>query len=143
MAVIMSAVIVAGFSVNLVLGRSTFAVPLAYHVHAVVFFGWVALYLAQNRLVATNNIRLHRTLGLLAFPLAPLMVLLGTVIIITALRCLGGPLFSVQNEFIFRHPMPLMLLGAVDIVALSLRRHTRWPRRMMLRPPDHFQGLGH
>src|SRR3546814_18829257 len=71
MAVIMSAIIVAGFSVNLVLGRSTFAVPLAYHVHAVVFFGWVALYLAQNGLVATNNIRLHRTLGLLAYPLAP------------------------------------------------------------------------
>src|SRR3546814_8387381 len=55
MAVIMSAIIVAGFSVNLVLGRSTFAVPLAYHVHAAVFFGWVALYLAQNGLVATNN----------------------------------------------------------------------------------------
>src|SRR3546814_8985369 len=108
MAVIMSAIIGAGVCVNLVLGRSTFAVPLGYHVHEVVFFGWVALELAQNGLVATNNIRLHRTLGLLAYPGAPLMVVLGIVIIITVLRRTGGPFFFDQNEFLFSNTMLLM-----------------------------------
>src|SRR3546814_16914097 len=112
MAVIMSAVIVAGFSVNLVLGRSTFAVPLAYHVHAVVFFGWVALYLAQNGLVATNNIRLHRTLGLLAYPIAPLMVLLGFVILIHVLRRTGRQFFFYSPAFLFSNPLLLSMFGA-------------------------------
>src|SRR3546814_2847306 len=75
-------------------------------------------------LVATNNIRLHRTLGLLAYPLAPLMVLLGIVIIITVLRRTGGPFFFDQNEFLFSNTMLLMLFGAMVIVALRRRRHT-------------------
>lgn len=142
MAVIMSAVIVAGFSVNLAMGRSTFAVPLAYHVHAVVFFGWVALYLAQNRLVATDNIRLHRTLGLVAYALAPLMVLMGFVIIITVLRRTGGPFFFDQNEFLFSNTMLLMLFGAMVIVALRRRRHTGWHRRLMLSAMSILTGPG-
>src|SRR3546814_8921257 len=119
MAVIMSAIIVAGFSVNLVLGRSTFAVPLAYHVHAVVFFGWVALYLAQNGLVATNNIRLHRTLGLLAYPLAPLMVLLGIVIIITVLRRTGGPFFRSEE-----HTSELQSLMRISYAVFCLKKNS-------------------
>lgn len=43
MAVVMAAVTVAGFGLNLAMGRSTFAVPAMYHVHAVIFMGWLAL----------------------------------------------------------------------------------------------------
>ena len=35
-AFVMSFVIVAGFSLNLAMGRSSFDVPLAYHVHGVI-----------------------------------------------------------------------------------------------------------
>ena len=48
----MAAVIVAGFSLNLALGRSTFAVPVIYHVHAVTFFAWTGLFVLQTRLAA-------------------------------------------------------------------------------------------
>ncbi|WP_204314604.1 hypothetical protein, partial [Stenotrophomonas maltophilia] len=50
----MCAVIVAGFALNLALGRSSFALPPIYHVHSVIFFGWVALFLTQNLLVASG-----------------------------------------------------------------------------------------
>ena len=132
MAIVMSAIIVAGFSLNLTLGRSTFAVPLAYHVHALVFFGWIALYLAQNWLIAANNIRLHRTLGMLAYGWTPLMVVMGFVIMITSLRRTGGPFFFDQNEFLFSNSLLLLLFGAMVFVALRRRRHTGWHRRLML-----------
>jgi len=61
MACAMAAVIVAGFGLNLAMGRSNFGLPLLYHVHAFVFFGWVALYLTQNVLVANGYTVLRYT----------------------------------------------------------------------------------
>ena len=66
MAWIMSLVIVAGFSLNLAMGRSTFAVPAAYHVHGVIFMSWIGLYLAQHMTMARGAVGLHRSLGKLA-----------------------------------------------------------------------------
>ena len=44
----------------------SFASPARVHVHAVLFMGWVAIYLVQNILVATDRVHLHRRLGWLA-----------------------------------------------------------------------------
>jgi len=67
MAAIMSAIIVAGFTMNLAMGRSTFAVPVVYHINAGMFFGWLALYMAQTWSRASGRIDLHRSLGRLAY----------------------------------------------------------------------------
>ena len=56
LAVAMALVIVVGFSLNLGMGRSTFAVPLAYHMHAVVFFAWVLFYVAQGVTIARETL---------------------------------------------------------------------------------------
>lgn len=63
MACAMAIVIVGGFSTNLMLGRSSFAVPVLVHAHAFIFMGWVGLYLAQNALIFAGNRRFHRRLG--------------------------------------------------------------------------------
>jgi hypothetical protein len=142
MAMIMSAIIIAGFTANLAKGISTFAVPLAYHIHAIVFFGWVVLYLAQNWLIAANNIRLHRTLGLLAYVWTPAMVAMGLVVLVTSLRRNGGPFFFDQNEFLFSNSMLLVLFGAMVLSALQCRRYTGWHRRLMLTAMSILTGPG-
>lgn len=44
-AFVMTAVIFAGFSLQLAAGRSSFSAPLLVHAHALVFMGWVVIYL--------------------------------------------------------------------------------------------------
>jgi len=131
MACIMSAIIVAGFALNLALGRSTFAVPAIYHVHAFVFFGWVAIYLTQNLLIASGNSALHRRLGLLAVLWVPAMVVLGVAMIVITMRRTGGPFFFDQNEFLFSNPLLLLCFAGLVAGAIILRRRTDWHRRLM------------
>lgn len=132
MACVMSGIIIAGFSLNLAMGRSTFAVPVIYHIHAAVFFSWVVLFLAQNWSIALNNVRLHVTLGLVAYILAPVMVAMGFAIMVTSLRLTGGPFFFDQNEFLISNSLLLILFGSLVIIALRRRRYTGWHRRLML-----------
>lgn len=42
-AIVMTLVIIAGFSLNIIMGRSSFAAPPLVHAHAIVFMGWVAI----------------------------------------------------------------------------------------------------
>lgn len=132
MAIMMSAIIVAGFALNLALGRSTFAVPAIYHVHAFVFFGWVVIYLAQNALIASGNRTMHRRLGWLAALWVPGMLVLGVTIIVISLRRTGGPFFFDQNEFLFSNPLLLVCFSGLVAAAIVLRRKTDWHRRLML-----------
>lgn len=132
MALVMAAVIVAGFATNLLLGRSSFALPLIYHIHAFVFFGWVALYLAQNALMASGALHIHRRLGWLAVIWVPAMVALGLAIMLTTIRSHGGPPFFALNEFLIGNVFQLLCFAGLVAAAISLRRRTDWHRRLML-----------
>lgn len=128
----MAATIVAGFGLNLALGRSTFAVPLVYHLHAAVFFGWVVLYLVQNTLVANGNVALHRRLGWLVALWVPTMVVLGVAMTVTSLRRQGGPPFFDMREFLIGNPVGLLAFAGLVGAAIKMRRRTDWHRRLML-----------
>lgn len=142
LACIISAIIVSGFAFNLAMGRSTFAVPIVYHIHAFVFFSWVANYLAQNWLIAGANVTLHKSLGRLAYFWVPLMIVMGFAIMYTTLRRTGGPFFFDQNEFLFSNLIQLILFGVMVFVALGKRRHTGWHRRLMLTAMSYLSGPG-
>ena len=132
MAWVMSIIIVAGFSLNLAMGRSSFATPAAYHIHAVIFMGWIALYLAQHMTIARGAIALHRRLGRLAYGWVAAMVLSGSVIMIVVTRHTGGPFFFDVNEFLISNLATLWCFGGLAWWALSRRRYTGWHRRLML-----------
>lgn len=131
MALVMAAIIVAGFAFNFAMGRSSFDVPIVYHIHGAVFFGWIAIYVAQNGLIAANNVALHKRLGLIALLWAPLMVALGFAIMIVSLRRTGGPFFFDQNEFLVSNSFALMCFAGLIFTALRQRRYTGWHRRLM------------
>lgn len=132
MAWVMALVIVAGFTLNLAMGRSTFAVPAAYHVHGLIFMGWVGLYLAQHMTIWVGAIDLHRKLGKLAYVWVPAMVLAGSVIMVVVARRTGGPFFFDVNEFLISNLALLWAFGGLAIWALRRQRYTGWHRRLML-----------
>src|SRR6478736_503261 len=65
-AIAMTLVIVAGFSFQLAMGRSTFASPPLVHAHALIFMGWITIYLLQNIFVMSGRMAFHRRLGWVA-----------------------------------------------------------------------------
>lgn len=142
LACIMSAVLVAGFSLNLALGRSSFAVPAVYHIHGVVFFGWVALFLTQTWLQASGNVALHRRLGWLSAIWVPTMVALGLTIMLTSLRRTGGPFFFDANELLISNPLGLLAFAGLVAGGVSMRRRTDWHRRLMMSAMASLMGPG-
>jgi uncharacterized membrane protein YozB (DUF420 family) len=88
------AIVVSGFS------RSFFLRPLFpgahapaetwFYVHGAIFTGWLLLLLTQVSLVSANNTALHRRLGVTAFVLVPLMVVVATIGSLIAARRPGG-----------------------------------------------------
>lgn len=142
MAFVMALVIVAGFSLNLAMGRSSFALPAAFHVHGMIFMGWLGLYLAQAVTIASGNRALHRQLGKLAYVLIPAMVAAGVMIILVSIRGTGGPFFFAQNEFFISNLAGLLVFGGLAWWALRVRRHTGWHRRLMLVAMSALTGPG-
>lgn len=124
-------VIVAGFGLNLAAGRSTFAVPPVFHIHAVVFFGWVTLFVTQSGLVAGGNVALHKRLGWISVVLLPAMLALALAITVTSMRRHGGPFFFDANEFMIGNVLNVVTFAGMVIAALALRRRTDWHRRLM------------
>ena len=51
----MAAILVAGFSMQLAMGRSSFAAPFVVHLHGVVFFGWVTIFVMQTALATRGS----------------------------------------------------------------------------------------
>jgi hypothetical protein len=142
MAFVMAGVIVAGFSLNLAMGRSSFGMPLPFHVHGLIFMGWLALYLAQGLTIATGQKALHRQLGRIAYVLIPAMVAAGTMIILVSVRGTGGPFFFAQNEFLISNLAGLLAFGGLALWALRVRRYTGWHRRLMLVAMSALTGPG-
>jgi uncharacterized membrane protein len=134
-AIIMAAIIVAGFSMQLAMGRSTFASPVRVHVHAILFMGWVAIYLAQNVLVASGRIDLHRRLGWIAAVWMVPMVVSGFFVTAIMVRNGNAPFFFQPLQFLVFDPMTVTGFAGLTVAAILLRRCTDWHRRL------HFCGM--
>jgi hypothetical protein len=134
-AVVMALTIVAGFSLQYLMGRSTFGAPLRVHIHAFFFMGWVAIYLMQNIFVATGRMQLHRRLGwIAAFWIVP-MVVLGFVVTIFMVRQGHVPFFFRPLQFLVFDPVTVLTFAGLTVAAVRLRKRTEWHRRL------HFCGM--
>jgi hypothetical protein len=129
-AVVMTFVIVAGFSLQLAMGRSTFAAPLAVHAHAIIFMGWVGIYLAQNVFVATGRMHLHRRLGYVAAAWVVPMVVLGYVVTVEMVRRGHVPFFFRPLQFLVFDILGVITFAGLTAAAIVMRRRTQWHRRL-------------
>jgi len=85
-AIVMAVLIVAGFSFQLAMGRSTFASLVRVHAYAVLFIGWVWICRLQNIFIATGRVRSHRKLGWVAAVWMVAMVVSGFVVTVAMAR---------------------------------------------------------
>jgi hypothetical protein len=129
-AIVMTLTIVAGFSTNLAMGRSTFNSPPLVHIHAIIFMGWVTIYLLQNIFVATDNMALHRRLGWVAAGWMVAMLVLGCAVTVAMVRRGHVPFFFRPLQFLVFDPMTLFAFVGLTGAAIALRRRTEWHRRL-------------
>lgn len=134
-ALAMALVIVAGFSTSIALGRSSFASPPLVHAHAVVFMGYLWIYVLQNVLVATGRTALHRRLGWIAAAWTVPMLVLGCAVTVAMLRRGQVPFFFKPLQFLVFDPVSLFAFAGLTAAAILLRRRTDWHRRL------HFCGM--
>jgi hypothetical protein len=131
-AIAMTLVIVAGFSTQLAAGRSTFSSPPLVHAHAIVFMGWVTIYLLQNILVATGRMTLHRRLGWVAAGWMVPMIVLGFGVTLAMVRRGQVPFFFQPLHFLVFDPLSVLTFAALTGSAILLRERTEWHRRLHL-----------
>ena len=131
-AIVMTIVIVAGFANQYAMGRSTFYSPPLVHAHAIIFMGWVMIYLAQNFLVATDRMAIHRRLGWLAAGWMVPMIVLGFGVTVAMVRRGQVPFFFQPLHFLVFDPMSVLTFAALTGSAIVMRHETEWHRRLHL-----------
>jgi len=130
-ALAMAGVIIAGFSFNAIMGRSSFHSPISVHVHALLFMGWMVLYVVQNALVASGNVALHRRLGWVSAVWIPAMVGAALYVIVHMVQRGAVPFFFTPIFFLTFDTMILVSFVGLAATAIRLRRRTDWHRRLM------------
>jgi hypothetical protein len=129
-AIAMAMVIIAGFSLQFVMGRSSFSAPPLVHAHAIVFMGWMVIYVAQNVFVARGNIAMHRKLGWIAAGWMVLMVVLGCLVTVAMVQGGRVPFFFLPQQFLIFDPLTLFGFAGLTAAAIAKRKQTDWHRRL-------------
>jgi len=132
LAVAMALVIVAGFSVQFLMGRSTVHSPLVVHAHALTFMGWVAIFTVQATLGARGMIEQHRRLGRLARAWLVLMIVMGFVVTVRMVRNGNVPFFFRPQHFLIFDPLNVLVFAVFVLFAVSMRHRTDWHSRLQL-----------
>jgi hypothetical protein len=106
------------------------------HLHAVVFTGWLAVFVAQTTLVLSGRTAVHRRLGIAGVVLAAVMLVVGTTTAIAVARVghrgIPGVEFPDAEGFL------LLNLGAIIVFAVLVgagwyfRRNPQTHKRLML-----------
>lgn len=126
----MAAVIVAGFSLNLAMGRSSFARPPLVHAHAIIAMGWMVIYLLQNWFATSGPIALHRRLGWLALGWLALMIYFGVAVTVMNVQAGTVPFFFQPLHMLVFDPVSIFGCTALIAAGVAMRRDTAWHRRL-------------
>lgn len=134
MAIAAAVTVFAGFAPSYYL-RGSALPPLAplVQLHGLVFTSWFLLFVAQTTLVAVGRIDIHRRLGIAGAVVGSLVVIVGAMVAIGALRHGAGPMFGMEPTTFFSIPMgDVIAFGILVAAAIILRRHADTHKRLML-----------
>ena len=130
---LMGIVVVTGFWATYFgpLVRGTIAQPLLIHVHATVFAGWLALFLAQATLAATGHVAWHMKLG--RWGIGYGILLIGVGLTTTVLRS-AGQVIAGENgaRLLYVGFFDMALFSIFFGAAIGFRRKPELHRRLML-----------
>jgi hypothetical protein len=130
LAILMALVIVAGFSMQYLMGRSSFAARPLVHVHGIVFMSWVVLFVTQSWLATRGPIALHRTLGWFGAGWIVVMLVMAFWIIIDVTQRGLTPFFFQPQHFLIANPLTAVVFAALAWAAIRMRRRTDWHMRL-------------
>jgi hypothetical protein len=132
MAIAMAAINVIGFGFFAAMGMSSFRAPPYVHLHALLFMGWVGLFVAQAWLAASGRVTLHRPLGWLAVAWALVMVMVGTTTTIFSVQRGFVPFFFTPAQFLVLNPLSVLVFAGLLIAGFAKRRDRLWHPRLIL-----------
>lgn len=94
------------------------------HVHGAAYTLWMVLYLVQTAFISARRVAWHRSLGIVAFCLPPIMIVLGVIAAIDALhrKVMIGPLDPAVSLSI-----PLLGIAWFAVVIFASWRTRRKP----------------
>jgi FtsH-binding integral membrane protein len=105
--------------------------PLAVHLHAAAFMGWLALLTAQVLLVRTRRLALHRKLGLAMVVLGAAMLVLGPAAAwVVQRRDFGQP--HSDPGFLSVQLISIVVFATVGGAGVLLRKSSSAHKRLML-----------
>lgn len=129
-AIVMVLVTIAGFVVQLAAGRSSFSSPLLVHAHAIIFMGWLVIYVLQNYFATSGRTDLHRKLGWIAVGWLVAMVVLGLLVAVAMVQRGQTPFFFRPLHFLIFDPAMLFTVVGLTVTAISLHHKTEWHPRL-------------
>lgn len=132
MAIAIVVTVIAGFSLNIVTGRSTFASPWWVHVHGLTFMGWLGIYLSQNLLIWRGQTGSHRRLGRFAGAYVGWMVVVGIGATLLSVTRHRTPPFFEPNVFLVMDLLTIAVFAGLTWAGVRMRARTDWHRRLML-----------
>jgi hypothetical protein len=106
--------------------------PRLVHVHGIVMTLWVALFVAQVRLVSSRRVDLHRKLGVVGGVLAAAVVVVGAITAVVAARKGVSPPEVPPLAFLAIPLGDLVVFSVLVGTALAYRRRPDAHRRLML-----------
>ena len=135
-AIVLAAIMVAGFAKNYYLRTWLGTRPISFmvHVHGLIMTAWIVLFLVQTLLIVKQRVDLHRRVGVAGAVLAGVVVVLGLYTIATSI-VRGNPHTDAAHFaflFVAFDGLSLLLFGGLVLTAVRVRLRPQVHKRLML-----------
>ncbi len=130
-------IVIAGFSLTYLkpmISGSFSARPLV-HIHGIMYFAWMILFVAQAFLVKSGNTRLHKRLGIAGFCLAAGMIVAGVAVAITGAQLRSATLSAgglTAKQFLIVPLTDMILFATFLSFSLANLKNPETHKRLMI-----------